>query len=196
MSLILKAPVRHVILRKFFTDTNVYAALQRAKIIVFCLKLKNFEQVLRYVLFFLTIIALDQGTKYLAVQYLTFYEPCKINALLNFTLAQNTGAAFSFLDAASGWQTPFFVFLNSSISVILLCWLYRSVKTAPFKSWSLSLIIGGAVGNIIDRLRCGFVIDFIDVHWKAYHWPIFNVADSAICVGIFLLLVAISHEEN
>lgn len=143
----------------------------------------------------LGIILLDQMTKYFAQHELILYVPIDINAVMNLTLAHNTGAAFSLFDSASGWQGLFFLCLNGSISLALLVWLFKlKYHDNSLKSWSLSLIIGGALGNIIDRVQLGYVIDFLDVHWGIHHWPIFNVADSAVCVGGFLLVWSMRKE--
>ncbi|MCC5792851.1 MAG: lipoprotein signal peptidase [Legionellaceae bacterium] len=137
----------------------------------------------------LLVIAGDQLTKYLAVSALLPYQPVPVMPMLNWTLAYNTGAAFSFLNGAGGWQHWFFLGFSSVMSVILAVWLLRLPRQDKLMACSLSLILGGAVGNLIDRLHYGYVIDFIDMYYKHYHWPIFNIADSAICIGAVLLLI-------
>jgi signal peptidase II len=142
-----------------------------------------------YLLFTAAIILVDQITKHLALLHLMIYEPkVIISGLFNLTLARNTGAAFSFLDSASGWQTHFFLYLNIIISLGLLIWLLVLPAKNRRKSFALGIIIGGAIGNIIDRIQLGYVVDFLDFYIKTHHWPIFNVADSAVCVGVILLL--------
>lgn len=134
------------------------------------------------------IIALDLWTKHLASSLLTLYEPVEVTAWLNWRLAHNPGAAFSFLAGADGWQRWFFTVLAAVVSIFLLFWLLRTDRRDRLVPLALSLVMAGAVGNAIDRLRHGYVIDFIDVHARGWHWPAFNVADSAIVCGIMLLL--------
>ncbi len=131
------------------------------------------------------MVVLDQLSKKAALLYLGNGVDNSLFPLLNFTLAYNRGAAFSFLNAASGWQNMFFIVLASVFSCLLMLWLLQSRQR--HEALGISLVIGGAWGNLLDRLHYGFVIDFIDVHLGVYHWPIFNMADSAICCGIFIL---------
>jgi signal peptidase II len=148
----------------------------------------------------LVVLFSDQLTKMWAQQSLILYEPRPVSTFLNFTLARNTGAAFSFLDSASGWQSLFFVCLNILISLGILVWLLQlkseQIASVRLKSWGLSLILGGAIGNIIDRIQLGYVVDFLDLYHGMHHWPIFNVADSAVCVGVSLLMLGIYKEEK
>jgi signal peptidase II len=134
------------------------------------------------------IVALDQLSKYAAEASLVLYEPVPIIPMLNITLAYNQGAAFSFLSTAGGWQRIFFALLSFFASIFLGIWLYRT----PWRHWrqslSLSLILGGAVGNLIDRAYQGYVVDFIDVYYQNHHFATFNIADSAISVGAVLLM--------
>ncbi len=135
------------------------------------------------------ITGLDLLTKHLAMHYLALYRPLEVFSWLNLTLGHNTGAAFSFLAGGSGWQRWFLTITTSLIVIALLIWLWRLPHRARLLPASLALIIGGAMGNLVDRLRFGYVIDFIDVHYHEWHWPIFNLADSAIVIGAILLLV-------
>ena len=135
------------------------------------------------------IIVLDQLTKYWASMHLTAYQPEPLVPMLNFTLAYNTGVAFSFLSGTGGWHRWFFAGFSILMSIILIIWLWRLPKNASLQSLAVSLILGGAVGNLYDRALLGHVIDFIDVYYQNYHWPVFNLADGAICVGAFLLLI-------
>ncbi len=105
------------------------------------------------------------------------------------TLVFNKGAAFSFLSDAGGWQRWFFTGLSSLVSVALLVWLLRLKSDERLTAVSLALILGGALGNLIDRIRLGQVVDFLDFHWQQSHWPAFNLADSAITVGVVLMLL-------
>ncbi|MDO4223249.1 MAG: signal peptidase II [Acinetobacter sp.] len=134
-------------------------------------------------------IVLDQWTKWLAETYLTFHEPVPVMPLLNWTLAYNTGAAFSFLSTAGGWQQYFFVALASGMSLIFIFWLLRLSPKLVILPMALALILGGAVGNLIDRVTLGHVVDFIHVYWGDSHFPIFNIADCAITLGAILLLI-------
>lgn len=135
------------------------------------------------------IVALDQSSKWLAVHFLSTSQPHVLLPFFNLWLNYNAGAAFGFLRAAGGWQ----VFLLSSISIlvaiVLVLWLGRTPRKDWMMALALSLILGGAVGNLIDRLRLHFVIDFFDFHIGGWHFATFNVADSAITVGVVFLVV-------
>lgn len=144
---------------------------------------------LKYLWLSLLIIIADQISKTVMVNWLDLYERVAVLPFFNLTLAHNTGAAFSFLAGAGGWQRWFFVALAVLISLVLVIWLKRLAQTARLEAISLALIIGGAIGNVIDRLIYGYVIDFLDVYLGSYHWPAFNIADSAICVGAVLLII-------
>ncbi|RFF30102.1 signal peptidase II [Wenzhouxiangella sediminis] len=135
------------------------------------------------------VVALDLFTKELAMQYLELYRPNPVLSWLNLTLAHNTGAAFSFLASGSGWQRWFLSGVAVVIVAVLLVWLWRLPHRARLLPSALALVIGGAIGNLVDRIRFGYVIDFIDVHYAGWHWPAFNLADSAIVVGVILLLL-------
>ena len=135
-----------------------------------------------------TIVGLDQLTKYLSVRYLSFNQDFPVLPGFDLTLRHNTGAAFSFLANASGWQRWFFILLALTMSVIIYFWLRRLSPQAKQEGFALSLILGGALGNFIDRLVHGYVIDFILLHYERWEWPAFNIADSAICIGAILLL--------
>jgi len=136
------------------------------------------------------VIALDQLTKHIALGALQPYAPHEvIPGLLNWTLAFNTGAAFSFLHDAGGWQRWLFSALAITVSLVLIVWLRRLPRSDWRTALPLSLVIGGALGNLIDRMRFGHVTDFIEVYWHDWSFPAFNVADSAICVGAFLLIL-------
>ncbi len=137
----------------------------------------------------LAIVFLDQITKYIAEVTLVPYQPHEIIPMLNFMLAYNTGAAFSFLSQTGSWHRWFFVLFSLIMSGFLCVWLRRTPANNRLELFSLSLILGGAIGNLIDRAAYGYVVDFIDVYYKTYHWPVFNVADSAICIGGILLFV-------
>lgn len=136
------------------------------------------------------LIMLDLWTKQLALTHLQPYRPEPvIEGLLNLTLVFNPGAAFSFLADAGGWQTWFFSALAIVIAGLLGFWLRQTRRDDWRQALPFALVIAGALGNLHDRLRHGHVIDFIDVHWRSYHWPAFNVADSCIVVGAVLLVL-------
>lgn len=136
------------------------------------------------------VIALDQWTKAIALQHLVDYRPVAvIDGLLNWTLMYNRGAAFSFLSDAGGWQHWLFSALALGISALLAVWLARTPRRDWRTALPFALVIGGALGNLIDRLRYGHVVDFIQVYWRDWSWPAFNVADSAISVGAVLIVL-------
>lgn len=129
------------------------------------------------------VIICDQISKYFVSIFLTPYKPLPIFPMFNLTLAYNTGAAFSFLSGAGDWHRWFFSGFSLIMSLLLAIWLYRNSKQAYLLSTGISLVLGGALGNLIDRALHGYVIDFIDVYYKHYHFATFNIADSAICIG-------------
>lgn len=135
------------------------------------------------------LVGLDLWTKHLASQHLELYRPREVFSWLNLTLAHNTGAAFSFLAGAGGWQRWFLSGVAAVICIVLLVWLWRLPHRARLLPTALCLILGGAIGNLIDRIRFGHVVDFIDVHYAGWHWPAFNLADSVIVIGVILLLL-------
>ena len=146
----------------------------------------------------LGVIVLDQATKAWLVQHFTLYQSVRVLPVLDITLMFNTGAAFSFLSSASGWQKWMFIALASVVSVAIVLWLRRlKARSQGLLCCSLTLILGGALGNVIDRVRIGHVVDFISAHWgKAYYFPAFNVADSAITIGAILLLLDAWRESR
>jgi len=145
-----------------------------------------FSQLLWLLLSFFILI-IDQLTKHLALRTLILYKPLPLTAFFNLTLAHNTGAAFSFLDHAGKSGVLFLTLFALVMSIFILIWLLRLPKNSSWLSIALSLILGGALGNLLDRVRYGYVIDFMDVYIHQWHWPAFNIADSAICAGVFIL---------
>lgn len=135
------------------------------------------------------VVVLDQATKYLAETLLVIHQPVPIWSWFNLMLTYNTGAAFSFLADAGGWQRWFFLGLGSAVSIGLVIWLKRLHPEEKWLAAALALILGGAVGNLIDRAWLGQVIDFIQLYYDRWYWPAFNIADSAITVGAVLLVV-------
>ena len=137
----------------------------------------------------LAIILLDQWTKYLAVSHLTLNQALPIiSGYFNFTLMHNPGASFSFLAEMSGWQRWFLSIISIIIIFALIKWLVSLSGNRYYLNIAISLIIGGAFGNLIDRLRLSYVIDFIQVYYKSYYYPAFNIADSSVVIGIFMIL--------
>ena len=136
----------------------------------------------------LIVILLDQFTKTLILGHFQLHDSRTVTSFFNLVRVHNSGAAFSFLAGASGWQRWFFVGLGIAASMFIV-WLLRSHGGQRLFGWALALILGGAVGNVVDRLLHGYVVDFIQVHAGGWYFPSFNVADSAITVGAVLLIV-------
>ena len=135
------------------------------------------------------VVVLDQLTKQWVEEAFVLYESLPVTGFFNLTLVYNTGAAFSFLADAGGWQRWFFLILALVICIYLVYWLLQLDKKQVALPLAIAMIIGGAVGNVIDRLLYGHVIDFLDFYYQQWHWPIFNIADSAIFVGVVILLI-------
>ncbi len=137
-----------------------------------------------------TIVGLDQLTKLAIIRWVPLYDKIPLNSFINITHHRNTGAAFSFLADAGGWQRWFFTVLAGVVSVVLVVWIYRLRDEGQWLlSAGLALVLGGAVGNVIDRIRLGYVTDFFQVLIAGWPFPSFNVADSAITVGAAFLIV-------
>ena len=135
------------------------------------------------------VVLLDQASKFAVLLNFRAYEVLTIWPVFNLTLVFNTGAAFSFLSDAGGWQRWFFVLVAVVISLVMVVWLRRLQPGERLTGYGLAFIIGGAVGNLIDRLWLGKVVDFLQWHWQEWYWPAFNLADSAITLGVVLLLI-------
>lgn len=131
----------------------------------------------------------DQVSKQWVLANFDLYESVPLLPIFNFTYVRNYGAAFSFLSDAGGWQKWLFTFIAVGFSALLTFWLRKQ----PAQMWRLNLaytlVIGGALGNLIDRLQHGFVVDFLDFYWNKSHFPVFNIADAAICVGAALIII-------
>ena len=134
------------------------------------------------------VVILDQVTKHLAEARLVWDEPVEIFSWFNLILAYNRGAAFSFLSDAAGWQRWFFVAIGVVAIAVILVWMSRLASNEQLTAGALALILGGAAGNLIDRVRYGHVVDFIQWHYQHWYWPAFNIADSAITLGVALLI--------
>ena len=142
------------------------------------------------------LIALDQWTKHLAVEHLTYRERVPVvPGFWDWNLTHNTGAAFSFLADAGGWQHGFFIVLALIISALLAFWLARTERGDWRTAIPFALIVSGALGNVIDRVRFGYVVDFIHWYFRGHDWPVFNVADSCIVVGA-LVMVAFGFRKR
>lgn len=134
------------------------------------------------------VIILDQVSKYIAISYLQPYQPVPFFRGFNWMLAFNRGAAFSFLDSAGGWQLWLFNALAFLISIVLVVWMTKMKPQEKRLAIAFSLIVGGAIGNVIDRILYAQVTDFIDWYYGAYHWPTFNLADSFIFLGAAIFI--------
>lgn len=141
-------------------------------------------------------VVLDQVTKIAAERALDLHEAIAVMPMFNIALAYNYGAAFSFLNVPGGAQRWIFTSISLVVSILLVVWLYRLTMQEKWLSLSFSLILGGAVGNLIDRAGRGYVIDFIQVYYKDYYFPTFNIADSAIFLGTALLLILTFFEKK
>jgi len=140
-------------------------------------------------LFAALIVALDLATKAMATAWLDYATPVPVFPFFNLTLLHNPGAAFSFLAGAGGWQRWFFVVLAIGISGVLVTWLLRLRSNEIWLGTALSFVLGGALGNLYDRVVHGYVVDFLHFHWAGYHFPAFNIADSFITVGAVMLAI-------
>lgn len=151
--------------------------------------LSGSNRMLKWLWLSLLVLVLDQLTKLWASSALSYGDPLAILPSLNLTLMFNKGAAFSFLNQAGGWQRWLFAFIALVVSAVLLLWMRRLNRSERWLAIALALVLGGALGNLIDRLYLGYVIDFVDVYYDRWHWPAFNVADSAIFIGVVMLII-------
>lgn len=143
------------------------------------------------------VIVLDLVTKSFASSGLILHQPVAIFPGFNLTLMHNSGAAFSFLSDASGWQRWFFTIIALGVSAALLVWLKRLQASQLWLAVALAMILGGALGNVWDRITLGYVVDFIQVYYDRWYWPAFNIADSAISVGAVLLIIdSLRHRKQ
>ena len=145
-------------------------------------------QIVRWYVVAIFVLIVDQLTKYAITQNFLYGEYSNIFPGLGFTLVHNTGAAFSFLSDAGGWQRWLFLIISLVVSIVLMVWLYRLKASQFFLSISLALILGGALGNLYDRIFLGYIIDFIDFYYNLHHWPAFNIADASITLGAVFLI--------
>lgn len=135
------------------------------------------------------VVVLDQISKYSIVLAFDEFEVLTVWPVFNLTLVYNTGAAFSFLADAGGWQRGFLISVSLIVTTVMLVWLSRLSPHERLSGWGLALVIGGAIGNLIDRVVLGKVVDFLQWHWQGWYFPSFNLADSAITLGVILLLL-------
>lgn len=143
------------------------------------------------------VVVLDLGSKAIATDYLLLRQTVPVFPGFNWTLAHNSGAAFSFLSDESGWQRWFFSVIAFVVSVGITIWIKKLHPTQTLLAVALALVLGGAIGNLWDRVTLGYVVDFIDVYYQHRHWPAFNIADSAICVGAVMLVIdSVRGEQN
>lgn len=143
---------------------------------------------LRWLWLSVVFLIADQGSKLWVAANFDLYESIAVMPMFNFTYVHNEGAAFSFLSEAGGWQRWFFSAIAFSISGLLLYWMRGLNKSDKLLSIAYALVLSGALGNLIDRVSYGYVIDFLDVYYQQHHWPAFNIADAAICVGAVLII--------
>ncbi|MCB1851182.1 MAG: signal peptidase II [Gammaproteobacteria bacterium] len=151
---------------------------------------------LRWLWLSLVVVIIDQVSKQFVESSLLVFEQVPVLPFLNLTLAYNEGAAFSFLSDQAGWQRWFFIIVGLVVTLVLVVWMGRLRADQRLTATALSLVAGGALGNIIDRLLLGHVVDFIDLYYQDWHWPAFNVADSAITLGVVLMLAETVREER
>ncbi len=147
------------------------------------------KRLLQWLALAVAVIILDQASKYTAEYLLHYQIPVPVLPSLNWFLSYNPGAAFSFLSDAGGWQRWFFTIMALAVSVGITVWLSRLPENSKWEALSLTLILGGAIGNVIDRMVLGHVIDFIQVYYDRWYFPTFNLADSAISIGVAILIV-------
>lgn len=144
---------------------------------------------LKWIWLAVVVVVLDQLTKYIASTSLELFQPIAVMPMFNWTLMHNTGAAFSFLADAGGWQRWFFAIIAVVVSVVIVLWIKRLEQHEKWQAIALALILGGAIGNVIDRVWLGYVVDFIQVYYQQWYWPAFNVADSAIFIGVMMIII-------
>ena len=144
---------------------------------------------LKWIWLAIVVIIADQLTKYVASTSLVMHTPVAVMPMFNWTLMHNTGAAFSFLADAGGWQRWFFAIIAVVVSVVIVLWIKRLQQHEKWQAIALALILGGAIGNVIDRIWLGYVVDFIQVYYQQWYWPAFNIADSAISIGVAMIII-------
>lgn len=144
---------------------------------------------LRWLWLSVLVLVLDLGTKHLANSGLDYASPVRLLPVFDLTLLYNKGAAFSFLSAAGGWQRWLFILIAGGVSALLLVWMRRTPARPWWPACALALLLGGALGNLYDRIVHGHVVDFISLHYAGWYFPAFNLADTAITLGAGLLII-------
>lgn len=150
---------------------------------------------LRWLWLSLAVIILDQLTKWLSATHLDIGAPKQLLSVLNFSLAYNRGSAFGFLDQPGMWQVVLFSIIAIAVAIVLIVWLHRTPTIMRLRASGIALIVGGAVGNLVDRARLHHVIDFIQFHVGDWYFPTFNVADTAITLGAICLILSLIIDE-
>lgn len=151
---------------------------------------------LRWLWLTLILLIVDQVSKHWVANTMSLYQSIEVLPIFNITYAQNTGAAFSFLADQGGWQRWFFTAIALIASIVFLVWMKRTPVQQKMLIIALACMLSGALGNLIDRLLFGYVIDFLDFHWQGHAWPTFNIADSAIFVGAALMILDSFQQEK
>lgn len=151
--------------------------------------MRNRRRIVGWLTVALLVIAADQWTKWIVESVLAFGASVYVLPVMDLVHVRNTGAAFSFLAGASGWQREFFIVIGLVASAWMLWMIVKAEHDQIAFCLALSLILGGAIGNVIDRVRLGAVVDFLHFHWGPYYWPAFNLADTAISCGAALLIM-------
>lgn len=151
---------------------------------------------LRFLWISVVVVIFDLWSKYEVIGKMSLSESIQVLPFFNLTYVRNYGAAFSFLHDASGWQRWFFTAIAVAVSVVILWWLKQAGKQQRLLPVAFCFILGGAVGNVYDRLMHGYVIDFLDFYLGQWHWPAFNLADSAIFIGAALLIIDMLSAKN
>ena len=144
---------------------------------------------LKWIWLAIVVVILDQLSKYVASASLEMHQPIAVMPMFNWTLMHNPGAAFSFLANESGWQRWFFSVIAVVVSVVIVLWIKRLEQHEKWQAIALALILGGALGNVIDRIWLGYVVDFIQVYYQQWYYPAFNIADSAISIGVVMIII-------
>lgn len=144
---------------------------------------------LKWIWLAVVVIVLDQLTKYIASTSLEMHQAIAVMPMFNWTLMHNPGAAFSFLANEDGWQRWFFATIAIVVSVVIFLWIKKLEQHEKWQAIALALILGGAVGNVIDRIWLGYVVDFIQIYYQQWYWPAFNIADSAISIGVVMIII-------
>jgi signal peptidase II len=150
---------------------------------------------LKYFSLSAVVVALDLYTKHLIEKAFEFGDIKPITSFFDLVRYHNEGSAFGFLNDAGGWQKWFFAAV-SVVAIVVMSYLIKKHQSEKIFSWGLALVLGGAIGNLYDRITLGYVVDFLNVHYQNHYWPAFNVADSAICIGVGLLLLDSFKKTN